>query len=491
MIQFWTPVLELRQMLKKKLISPRELYEFFYDRSLKFNSRFNAYITIVEPGHQDWKLLDSLDPETSLFWGIPVSFKDMFVTQGIQTTAASRMLKGYIPPYDATVVNRMKQHGALILGKVNQDEFAMGSSGRTSYFGPSKNPWDENCVPGGSSSGSAVAVAAYLSPLSVGTDTGGSVRQPAAFCGLVGLKPTYGRISRYGMIAFASSLDQAGPVALTVADAALFLQAVAGADSHDLTTSCEPVMDWINQLDNPLPKGLRIGFPKEFWEYPGLASELQKIRSQLELMLSDLGCETKWVSLPLTLEYGIAVYYLISSSEASSNLSRYDGVRYGHRSIEKVKDIREFYQKNRSEGFGSEVKTRILLGTFSLSAGYFDAYFKKAAQVRRLIQNEFLDTLNEVDLLLIPTTTRDAFDLNFVAQDPIEEYYNDVFTVAANLTGLPAISIPVTLSEKRRPLAIQLIARPFREDHLFQVTHRLEKMIDFRKRYIHELERKI
>ncbi len=393
--------------------------------------------------------------------GVPVALKDNLCTRGVLTTASSRILEGFVPPYNATVVERLEAAGANIIGKTNLDEFAMGSSTENSAFGPSRNPWDVSRAPGGSSGGSAVAVAARMAPLALGSDTGGSIRQPAALCGIVGLKPTYGRVSRYGLLAFASSLDQIGPLARSVEDAALALAAVAGPDAHDSTAAAEPVGDYLAQLTGDL-RGLRIGVPRSFIADGVDPAVTAAVDDALTVMRAQ-GAEIIDIDLPHA-RYAIPVYYLVATAEASSNLARYDGVRYGHRaSIGRADTLLEMYERTRDEGFGAEVKRRIMLGTYVLSAGYYDAYYLKAQRVRTLLRQDYERAFERVDVVAMPTTPTPAFRLGEKTSDPLQMYLEDVFTVSANLAGLPAISVPCGFSNRDLPMGLQLTGRMFDE----------------------------
>jgi aspartyl-tRNA(Asn)/glutamyl-tRNA(Gln) amidotransferase subunit A len=406
--------------------------------------------------------------------GVPMIHKDIFCTQGVLTTCASRMLSNFVSPYDATVVARLKQAGMVMVGKANMDEFAMGSSNETSWYGPVKNPWDVSRVPGGSSGGSAAAVAARLAPLATATDTGGSIRQPAALCGVTGLKPTYGRVSRYGMIAFASSLDQGGVITVSAEDAALTLQAIAGFDPKDSTSVDAPVPDYRAALDAPLA-GVKIGVVKEFFG-EGLAPEVEGPVREALATFQKLGATVREVSLP-SLPLSVPTYYVVAPAECSSNLARFDGVRFGHR-CENPKDLRDLYMRSRAEGFGPEVKRRIMTGTYVLSAGYYDAYYLKAQKVRALITADFLRAFGEVDLLLGPTSPTVAFGLGDKTSDPITMYLNDIYTIGANLAGLPAMSIPCGFAG-RLPVGVQLIGPHFGEERLLAAAHRYQQETDW------------
>ena len=406
--------------------------------------------------------------------GIPMIHKDIFCTAGVLTTCGSKMLSNFVSPYDATVVSRLKQAGMVMLGKANMDEFAMGSSNETSFYGPVKNPWDETRVPGGSSGGSAAAVAARLAPLATATDTGGSIRQPAALCGVTGIKPTYGRVSRYGMIAFASSLDQAGVITVSAEDAALTLQAMAGFDPRDSTSVDEPVPDYRAALDAPLA-GMKVGILKEFFG-EGLAAEVEKPVREALAELVKLGAVVREVSLP-SLPLSVPTYYVVAPAECSSNLARFDGVRFGHR-CENPRDLRDLYDRSRAEGFGAEVKRRIMTGAYVLSAGYYDAYYIKAQKVRALITDEFRRAFQDVDLLLCPTSPTVAFGIGDKASDPITMYLNDIYTIGANLAGLPALSMPCGFAGGL-PVGVQLIGPHFGEAKLLNAAHQYQQATDW------------
>ncbi len=409
--------------------------------------------------------------------GVPVALKDNVCTRGLTTTAASKILAGYVPPYDATVVARLEQAGAVIVGKANCDEFAMGSSTENSAFGPTRNPWDVSRTPGGSSGGSAVAVASGMVPVSLGSDTGGSIRQPAALCGVVGLKPTYGRVSRYGLIAFASSLDQIGPLARTVADAAQMLTVIAGADEHDATASREPVGDYVGALTGAVA-GLRVGVPRALVG-EGVDPEVVAAVERALHVLTSRGARLVDVDLPHA-RYAIPVYYLVATAEASSNLARFDGVRYGYRTPE-ARTLKAMYLRTRDEGFGAEVKRRIMLGTYVLSAGYYDAFYLKAQQVRTLIRRDYHAAFATCDVVAMPTTPRPAFRLGEKVNDPLQMYLEDVFTVSANLSGLPAISVPCGFSSTRLPIGLQLTGRAFDEATLLRAADAYERDTDWHR----------
>jgi aspartyl-tRNA(Asn)/glutamyl-tRNA(Gln) amidotransferase subunit A len=403
--------------------------------------------------------------------GVPVAVKDNILTKGITTTAASRMLETFVPPYDATVVSRLQQAGAVVLGKTNCDEFAMGSSTENSAFGPSRNPWNPEHIAGGSSGGSAVAVAAGMSPIALGSDTGGSIRQPAALCGIAGLKPTYGRVSRYGLIAFASSLDQIGPFGRTAYDAALTLSVLAGVDPCDSTTSQEPLADYVGALNGDV-KGLKLGVPRKMLEQ-GVDPAVSACFNDALEVLRSRGAALVDVELPHA-PFAIATYYIVATAEASSNLARYDGVRYGYRASD-ANDLRTMYEKTRSQGFGTEVKRRIMLGTYVLSAGYYDAYYLKAQQVRTLIRRDYEQAFQNVDAVVMPTSPTPAFRIGERIEDPLSLYLTDVFTVSANLAGLPALSVPCGLTTSRLPIGLQLTGRPFEEAMLLRIGDSYER----------------
>ena len=415
--------------------------------------------------------------ETGPLLGIPFAHKDIFCTQGVRTSCGSRMLDPFIAPYDATVVTRLNQAGAVMVGKTNMDEFAMGSSNETSFYGPVRNPWALAAVPGGSSGGSAAAVAARLVAGATGTDTGGSIRQPAALCGITGIKPTYGRVSRYGMIAYASSLDQGGPMATTAEDCALLLSAMAGFDPRDSTSVDQPVPDYRATLPRSLV-GVKLGLPKEYFE-SGLDSRVAAVVHQAVQVYRELGAEIKEVSLPNT-PLAVPTYYVLALAECSSNLARLDGVRYGHRCTE-PKDLLDLYTRSRGEGFGAEVKRRIMVGTYALSAGYYDAYYLKAQQIRRLISQDFQQAFAEVDLIVGPTSPTVAFNLGEKTADPVTMYLSDIYTIAVNLAGLPGLSLPVGFVDGR-PVGLQLIGNYFTEAQLLNVAHGYQQVTDWQRR---------
>ncbi|MEW8048421.1 MAG: Asp-tRNA(Asn)/Glu-tRNA(Gln) amidotransferase subunit GatA, partial [Candidatus Thiodiazotropha sp.] len=454
-----------------------ELTRHFIERIERLNGDLNALITptpdqaLAEAEAADRVIRSG---QAGPLTGIPLVQKDIFCTKGVKTSCGSRMLDGFISPYDATVVERLKQAGTVTLGKANMDEFAMGSSNETSYYGPVRNPWDRDRVPGGSSGGSAAAVAARLAVAGTGTDTGGSIRQPAALCGITGLKPTYGRVSRFGMIAFASSLDQAGPMTRSAEDAAIVLQAMAGFDSRDSTCADQPVPDYSATLNDSL-RGLKIGLPREYFD-AGLDSAVAASIDGAIGLYKQLGAEVVDISLPNT-ALAVPTYYVVAPAECSSNLSRFDGVRFGYR-CEDPKDLEDLYKRSRGEGFGAEVKRRILIGTYALSAGYYDAYYLKAQKTRHLISDDFKRAFETVDVIMGPTTPTTAFALGEKTDDPVTMYLNDIYTIATNLAGLPGISIPVR-PVSGLPVGLQIIGNYFTEGKLLNVAHRLQAETDW------------
>ncbi|RUQ38370.1 MAG: Asp-tRNA(Asn)/Glu-tRNA(Gln) amidotransferase subunit GatA [Candidatus Competibacteraceae bacterium] len=473
-------IVQLSAALAAGECSSEELTRAFLERIERFNPPLNAFITVTaESALAQARAADQRRRrgEAQPLTGVPIAHKDIFCTDGVRTSCGSRMLDPFIAPYDATVVERLAAAGAVMLGKTNLDEFAMGSSNETSFYGPVRNPWDLEAVPGGSSGGSAAAVAARLTPGATGTDTGGSIRQPAALCGITGIKPTYGRVSRWGMIAYASSLDQGGPLARTAADCALLLGAMAGFDPSDSTSVDRPVPDYATLLDRPLA-GLKIGLPKEYFG-EGLDSAVAQVVEEAIAEYRRLGAETVEVSLPNS-ALAIPAYYVIAPAECSSNLARFDGVRYGHR-CEDPKDLLDLYTRSRAEGFGSEVKRRILVGTFVLSAGYYDAYYLKAQQIRRLISDDFRRAFEQVDVIAGPTSPTVAFNLGEKVDDPITMYLSDIYTIAVNLAGLPGLSMPVGFVGQR-PVGLQLIGNYFAEDRLLNVAHRYQQTTDWHER---------
>lgn len=467
---------ELAAGLRAKQFSSVELTHAFLAR-IKQHPALNAFITISEEhALAQAKAADQrlATGDATDLTGIPIAHKDIFCTLGIKTSCGSKMLDNFVAPYDASVVDNFNQAGAVTLGKLNMDEFAMGSSNETSFYGPARNPWNTDCVAGGSSGGSAVAVAARLAPAVTGTDTGGSIRQPAAFCGITGLKPTYGRVSRYGMIAYASSLDQGGPMARSAEDAALLLQTMAGFDSKDSTSVDQPVPDYSAGLNDSL-QGLKIGLPKQFFSSQ-LDSQMAAAIQAAIAEYQKLGATVLEVDMP-NLELAIPAYYVIASAECSSNLSRYDGVRFGYR-CQNPADLTDLYTRSRGEAFGAEVKRRILMGTYALSAGYYDAYYLKAQQVRRLISDDFKRALSEVDVLMGPVTPGTAFKIGAKTSDPIQMYLEDIYTIAINLAGLPAMSIPAGFIGGL-PVGLQVIGNYFSEAKLLNIGHRYQQVTDW------------
>ncbi|MEE9215401.1 MAG: Asp-tRNA(Asn)/Glu-tRNA(Gln) amidotransferase subunit GatA [Thermodesulfobacteriota bacterium] len=473
---------EASKLISKKEISPLELTNSVLERIQEYDKKLNSYITVLEENaissaKKAEEEIQSGEYKGPLH-GIPISLKDIFITKEIKTTCGSGMLENFIPPYDSTVAKKLAESGTILLGKNNMDEFAMGSSTETSYFGPTKNPWDIERVPGGSSGGSASATCASLCLASIGTDTGGSIRQPGAFCGVVGMKPTYGRVSRFGMIAFASSLDQAGPLTKTVEDTAIILNCISGKDKRDSTSVDIEIPDFTKYLRDNL-KGIKVGIPKEYF-IEGINEEIESAVKDAIKIIGNLGAEVIEISLPHT-EYAVSTYYIIAPSEASSNLARYDGVKYGFRS-ENVNDLRDMYFKTRSEGFGNEVKRRIMIGTYALSAGYYDAFYIKAQQVRTLIRNDFENAFNEVDVIVTPTTPEEPFKLGEKTDDPIKMYLSDVFTIPCNIAGLPGISVPCGFTSKNLPIGLQLIGKPFDEQTLLGVAHAYEQQTNLKNK---------
>jgi aspartyl-tRNA(Asn)/glutamyl-tRNA(Gln) amidotransferase subunit A len=473
-IQFKS-IVELRAMLDKKSISTTELTQESHQLAKKFKD-LNCFVTMNEDfSNKKAGAIDLEKENNSFLLGIPLAQKDLFCTEGLRTTCSSKILSNFFPPYTATAVRKLEDAGSITIGKTNMDEFAMGSSNETSYFGNVHNPWRKGYVPGGSSGGSAAAVAAGIVPAATGTDTGGSIRQPAAHCGITGLKPTYGRISRWGMIAFASSLDQAGPLARTAEDCAILLNTMSGHDPKDTTSLNIEVPDFLSKLNEPI-KGLKIGIIKEF-NLSDLDEEVQARFEESKKVYEKLGAEFVDVSLP-NISASVPTYYSIAPAECSSNLSRFDGVRFGHRAQD-TDDLNDLYIKSRSEGFGDEVKRRILIGTYALSAGYYDAYYKKAQQVRRLIKNDFDHVFESVDILMTPTSPSTAFEFGSKGtQNPVELYLEDLFTISSNLAGLPAISIPHG-QVNSLPVGLQLIGNFLREDQLLNVAHIFQQNTEF------------
>ena len=472
---------QLSERLANREISSVELTSEFLGRINRLNPQYNAFITLDEEKalaqarRADEKIAAG---EASALTGIPVAQKDIFCSKGWLTTCGSKILSNFVSPYDAGVIERFDRAGAVNIGKTNMDEFAMGSSNETSFYGPVKNPWDSAAVPGGSSGGSACAVAARMAPAATGTDTGGSIRQPAALCGISGIKPTYGTVSRYGMIAFASSLDQGGPMAKSAQDLALMLNIMIGFDARDSTSLQRDPEDYTRDLDKPLD-GLRIGLPKEYFA-KGMSADVERAVDQALDEYRKLGAQMVDVVLPNS-PLSIPVYYVLAPAEASSNLSRFDGVRYGHRTAS-YQDLGDMYRKTRAEGFGAEVKRRILIGTYVLSHGYYDAYYLKAQKLRRLIAQDFKDAFAQCDVMMGPTAPTVAFDLGEKSSDPIQMYLSDIYTSAASLAGLPGMSIPVGFGDKNRPVGLHIIGNYFSEARMLNVAHQFQLATDWHQR---------
>jgi aspartyl-tRNA(Asn)/glutamyl-tRNA(Gln) amidotransferase subunit A len=472
---------ELHTALKGKQISSVEATKAMLARIEAVEPQIGSFITVTpEQALADANGADRriASGECRLLTGIPLAIKDIFLTEGIRTTCGSRMLDNFIPPYSATSWEKLRDQGAVLLGKLNQDEFAMGSSNESSAYGNTRNPWDTTRIPGGSSGGSAAAVAASQAVATLGTDTGGSIRQPASHCGCVGLKPTYGRVSRYGVIAYASSLDQVGPLTRDVADCAVMLEALAGHDPKDSTSVDTPVPDYTSSMTLGV-KGLKIGLPKEYF-IDGLDPDVQKVMEAAIETYRRLGAEFVDISLPHT-DYAVATYYLIATAEASSNLARYEGVRFGHRSG-KAEGLIDMMTKSRSEGFGAEVKRRIMLGTYALSSGYYDAYYVKAQKVRTLIMNDFIKAFADVDVILTPVAPTPAFKIGEKINDPLQMYLSDIFTIPVNLAGTCAMSLPAGFSASGLPIGLQLIGKPFGEETILRAGYAFEQATEWHKR---------
>jgi len=472
---------QLAGLLAGKKISSVELTQTFLERIRVLNPKLNAFITIDEnKSLVQAKAADALiaTGKAGPLTGIPVAQKDIFCAEGWLSTCGSKMLHNFVSPYDAHVIEQFNSAGAVNLGKTNMDEFAMGSSNETSYFGKVKNPWAIEAVPGGSSGGSAAAIAARLAPAATGTDTGGSIRQPAALTGITGIKPTYGVVSRYGMIAFASSLDQGGPMAKSAEDCALLLNVMAGFDSRDSTSLEREKEDYGRDLEQPL-KGLRIGLPKEYFA-EGLSADVAQAIEAALAEYRKLGAQTVEISLPNS-KLAVPVYYVLAPAEASSNLARFDGVRYGYRAPEYT-DLADMYQKSRAQGFGAEVKRRIMIGTYVLSAGYYDAYYLKAQKLRRLIAQDFTDAFTQCDMIMGPTAPTTAFNLGEKSDDPVSMYLSDIYTIAVNLAGLPGMSVPAGFGANGRPVGLQIIGNYFSEAKMLNVAHQLQKATDWHSR---------
>ena len=466
------------EKLRSRELSSQELTEAVYRRIGETDKRVQAYLTLCRDAAlaqakqaDDRRKRDGAAPP---LLGIPIAVKDNFLTRGVRTTCASKILGDFIAPYDATVIKRLRDAGAVIIGKTNLDEFAMGSSAENSAFFPTRNPWNLERVPGGSSGGSAAAVAADQCIAALGTDTGGSIRQPAACCGVVGLKPTYGRVSRYGIIAFASSMDQVGPITKEVRDSALLLEALAGHDPADSTSVGRPVPPYGEALTGDV-KGLRLGVPKEYF-VSGMAPAVERAVRDAIALLEKNGAAVEEISLPHT-EFAVAVYYIVATAEASSNLARYDGMRYGHRAA--GKDLNETYMLSREQGFGPEVKRRIMLGTYALSAGYYDAYYLKAQQVRALIKKDFDEAFQHCDAIITPTAPTTAFKMGEKTQDPLQMYLSDIYTISINLAGLPALSLPCGFDQDNMPIGMQIIGKPFDEATILRLAHAYEQATEW------------
>lgn len=474
-------VFELAQKIKAGELKATAVTEAFLDRSKTLNSKLNAFITLNEKAVANAEAIDraiNAKKSVGVLAGVPIGVKDLLCTKNLKTTAASKILGNFIPPYSATVVEKLQNAGAVILGKTNLDEFAMGSSNENSAYGPVKNPWALDRVPGGSSGGSAAAVAAQMVPGSIGTDTGGSIRQPASYCGVVGMKPTYGRVSRYGIIAFASSLDQAGPMAADIRDTALMLEAISGHDPHDSTSSKKEVPKFSEHLTEDL-KGLTVGRPVEYFG-DGIDPEISATVEKAFQAVKARGAKVVDVSVP-SVKYGISIYYLVATSEASSNLARFDGVRFGFRAKD-ARNIEEVYSRSRGQGFGPEVKRRIMLGTYALSSGYYDAYYIKACKARRLLQNDFLKAFKQCDVMLSPVTPLNPFKIGEQINDPLAMYLSDIHTISTNLAGLPGISVPGGFTKSGLPIGVQLTGRHFEEQAILNVGYAIEKNIGLEKR---------
>ncbi|UNB46959.1 Asp-tRNA(Asn)/Glu-tRNA(Gln) amidotransferase subunit GatA [Staphylococcus coagulans] len=473
----------LQKMIKENQIKPSEIVKDIYQAIEETDPTIQSFLALdKENAIKKAEELDELQAKGEIngkLFGIPMGIKDNIITEGLETTCASKMLEGFVPIYESTVMKKLHHENGVLIGKVNLDEFAMGGSTETSYFKKTVNPFDHKAVPGGSSGGSAAAVAAGLVPFTLGTDTGGSIRQPAAYCGVVGLKPTYGRVSRYGLVAFASSLDQIGPITRNVKDNALVLEAIVGEDEMDSTSAPDGSTDFTSEIGQDI-KGMKIGLPKEYIG-EGVDPEVKEAVLKAAETFKSLGAMVEEVSLPRT-SYGIPSYYVIASAEASSNLARFDGIRYGYHSKE-AQTLEELYKLSRSEGFGQEVKRRILLGTYVLSSGYYDAYYKKAQKVRTLIKQDFESVFEDYDVILGPTTPTVAFDIGAEINDPLTMYANDLLTTPVNLAGLPGISIPCGLAENGRPIGLQIIGKPFDEKTVYRVAHQYETQFNLHDQY--------
>ena len=471
-------IAEIQQALRDKTFSSLELTEHYLARINQLDPHYNSFISICdEHAIAAAKAADAAlaQGDAPALCGVPIAHKDLFCTEGVRTSCGSKMLDNFIPPYNAKIVDNCIEQGAVMLGKTNMDEFAMGSSNETSFYGATKNPWNTDCVPGGSSGGSAAAVAAQLCVATTASDTGGSIRQPASFCGVTGLKPTYGRVSRWGMVAYASSLDQAGPITKTAEDAAIMLNALAGFDGRDSTSIDHDKPDYTATLKDSI-EGLRIGLPKEYFG-EGLDSEVAALIETAVKELESLGANVKEISLPNT-ALAVPAYYVIAPAECSANLSRFDGVRYGYR-CENPTDLEDLYKRSREEGFGEEVKRRILVGAYALSAGYYDAYYRKAQQVRRLIKQDYDAAFNDVDIIAGPVAPTPAFEIGAKSKDPVSMYLEDIYTLPTNLAGLPGISIPCGMTSANKPVGLQLTGHYFSEARLLNAAHRFQQATDF------------
>jgi len=471
---------ELKKLYEKKEVKPSEVVSSLLEKINSEDKKLHSYLFVNEKAIEEAKIVDekiAKGEKLKELEGVPVAIKDNICTKNIPTTCASKILENFVPPYDATVIKKLKEEGAIIIGKTNMDEFAFGSSTENSAFGPTKNPFDKTRVPGGSSGGSASATGANLCFASLGSDTGGSIRQPASFCGVVGMKPTYGRVSRYGLIAFASSLDQIGPITKDVSDCALLLKIISGKDNMDSTSVDIPVADYPSFLKDDV-KDIKVGIPEEYF-VKGIDNEIKEKIENLFKELEEMGVKLEKISLPHT-EYGIAVYYIIATAEASSNLARFDGVKYGYRSTNYT-DLVDMYKRTRGEGFGEEVKRRIILGTYVLSAGYYDAYYLKGQKVRTLIKKDFEKAFEKVDLILTPTTPELPFKLGEKKDDPLKMYLSDIFTVNVNLSGLPGMNIPAGFSSNGLPIGLQIIGPYFKEEKIIQFSYIIEKILKGKK----------
>ncbi len=469
---------EARAAIERGEITPLELVTALFERIDSMDKGINAYVSLErESALRQARDAGGGEDNDRMLSSIPLAIKDNICTEGVKTTCCSKMLKSFIPPYESTVTGRLKGEGYILLGKTNLDEFAMGSSTENSAFGPTRNPWDRERVPGGSSGGSAAAVAADECIAAIGSDTGGSIRQPAAFCGVVGLKPTYGRVSRYGLVAFASSLDQIGPITKNVRDSAILMNVISGRDLLDSTSADVAVPDFTSMLGQEI-KGLKIGVPREYF-IEGMDSEVEDAVKNAIKTLESIGAIPVEISLPHT-EYAVAAYYILATSEASSNLARYDGVKYGLR-VE-GKDLTDMYMKTKKHGFGAEVKRRIIIGTYALSSGYYDAYYKKAQQVRTLIRQDFQEALGRVDLIITPTTPTPAFKIGEKTEDPLRMYLNDIFTISINLAGMPGISIPCGFTSGNLPIGLQIIGKAFDEETVLKAAYAYEQATEWHKR---------